>query len=60
MKEFSDLSASRVSLGIHTIIGIVAGYLSVFMEGALYSVGLAILILVITGYATEFVLKKRE
>ncbi len=59
MKEFSDLNTSRISLGVHTITGIIAGYLSIFLERALYSLGLAILILIITGYVIEFVLKKK-
>jgi hypothetical protein len=59
MKEFSELNVSRISLGIHTAMGAVAGYLSMFMEGALYSLVLAIVILVITGYVTELILKKK-
>lgn len=56
MKEANE---TRVSLGIHTVIGIIAGYLSILLGSTLYSFGLAILILVITGYVTEFVLKKK-
>lgn len=59
MKELNELNTSRVSLGIHVVMGAVAGYLSMFMGRALYSLGLAILILIITGYSTEFILKKR-
>lgn len=59
MKEFSELNVSRISLGVHIVMGAVAGYLSMFMEGALYSLGLAILILIITGYSTELILKKK-
>jgi hypothetical protein len=59
MKELSESGASRISLGIHTIMGIVAGYLSIFTGRALYSLGLAILILIVTGYVTEFILKKK-
>jgi hypothetical protein len=59
MKEFSDLNASRISMGIHIIMGLIIGYFSILFERALYSIGFAILILIITGYATEFVLKKK-
>ena len=59
MKELNELNESRVSLGIHVVAGLIAGYTSFFFESALYSVGLAILLLIITGYATEFVLKKK-
>ncbi len=59
MKELNELNTSRVSLGIHIVMGAVAGYLSMFMGMALYSLGLAILILIITGYATQFILKKK-
>lgn len=59
MKEISELNASRISFGIHTAVGIAAGYISIFMGRALYSLGLAVLILIITGYLTEFVLKKK-
>ena len=55
----NELNATRVSLGIHTVAGVVAGYLSLFFEHALYSLGLAIFILLVTGYATEFLLKKK-
>ncbi|MEE9323564.1 MAG: hypothetical protein V3U72_03385 [Candidatus Aenigmarchaeota archaeon] len=59
MKELNELNTSRVSLGIHIVMGIVAGQLSMFLGRALYSLGLAILILIITGYATQFILKKK-
>ena len=59
MKEFSEINASRISFGIHSVVGVIAGYLSIFMPRALYSIGLAILILIATGYVTEFVLKKK-
>lgn len=51
-------SHNKISLGIHTIMGIVAGYASVMFD-TLYSVGIAIVILLVTGYAVEFVLKKK-
>jgi len=54
-----DHNATRVSMGIHTLMGIVAGYVSVFFSEAVYSFGVAVVILVVTGYAVGFVLKKK-
>lgn len=54
-----DSSAVKVSLAIHTVAGIIAGYVSLFFEGVLYSVGAALAILIVTGFATEFILKKK-
>jgi hypothetical protein len=59
MKELSELNESRISIGIHSAVGVVAGYASVLFDNALYALGLAILILIITGYAVEFILKKK-
>ncbi|NIO23293.1 MAG: hypothetical protein GTN38_04685 [Candidatus Aenigmarchaeota archaeon] len=54
-----DLNISRTSLGIHTILGIVAGYISIWLADVLFAVVAAIVILIVTGYATEFALKKK-
>jgi len=59
MKELSELNESRISIGIHAVVGIVAGYASVLFDNGLYAFGLAILILIITGYVVEFLLKKK-
>lgn len=59
MKELSDINASRISLAIHTIMGMIAGYFSVFTGRTLYSIGLGVAVLIITGYATEFIVKKK-
>lgn len=50
---------SRISLGVHTIAGIAAGYVSYMLANNLYAVGAMLVILFIVGYATEFVLKKK-
>ena len=55
----NELNETRISLGIHTVMGIIAGYASILFDNVLYSIGLAIILLIITGYATEFVLKKK-
>jgi uncharacterized membrane protein YGL010W len=56
----NDLNVSRVSLSIHTIAGIVAGYISYMLADNLYAFGTMIVILIITGYGTEFALKKKS
>lgn len=55
----NDLKASKASLGIHTVAGIAAGYVSYILANNLYALGAMILILLVTGYATEFALKKK-
>ena len=55
----NEPNASRVSLAVHTVAGVIAGYTSVLLDRVIYSFGLAILILLITGYVTEFLLKKK-
>ncbi|NIO20679.1 MAG: hypothetical protein GTN76_08055 [Candidatus Aenigmarchaeota archaeon] len=55
----NELNISRTSLGIHTVLGIVAGYISILLENTLFAVGAAIVILVVTGYVTEMIVKKK-
>jgi F0F1-type ATP synthase assembly protein I len=59
----NELNASRFSLSVHTIAGIIAGYVSYLLNNMfnnkLYVFGVMILILLITGYLTEFALKKK-
>jgi hypothetical protein len=54
-----DLKVSRISLGIHTVAGIIAGYISYILANNLYAFGAMLVILLVTGYATEFALKKK-
>ena len=55
----NDLNASRVSLGMHTVAGIISGYVSYVLANNLYALAVMIVILLVTGYATEFALKKK-
>jgi len=55
----NDLNVSRVSLGVHTVAGIAAGYVSYALANSVYAIGAAILILMVVGYSTEFALKKK-
>jgi hypothetical protein len=59
MKELNELNISRVSLGIHTVAGIIAGCVSYMLANNLYALGAMLIILFVTGYATEFALKKK-
>jgi hypothetical protein len=54
-----ELNISKTSLGVHTIAGIAAGYVSNILANNLYALGAMIVILLVTGYATEFALKKK-
>lgn len=55
----NELNESRVAVGIHAVTGVLAGYVSMFFSDILYSVGLGIIILIVTGYGVEFLLKKK-
>jgi hypothetical protein len=55
----NDLNVSKVSLAIHTIAGIAAGYVSYLLANNLYALAVMIVILLVTGYATEFAFKKK-
>jgi len=55
----NDLNISRTSMGIHTVLGIVVGYISIWIANVLFAVAAAVVILVITGYVTEMVVKKK-
>ena len=55
----NDTNVSKVSLGIHTAAGIAAGFVSYILANSLYAFGAMIAILIITGYATQFALKKK-
>jgi membrane glycosyltransferase len=55
----SDLNVTRTSMGIHTVLGIIAGYVSIWLENVLFAAGAAIVILIITGYVTEMIVKKK-
>ena len=50
---------TKISLSIHTVVGIIAGYMSSMFGEMLYSLGIAIALLAITGYAVSFALKKK-
>lgn len=55
----NDLNVSRISLGIHTVAGIAAGYVSYLLANVLYAFSVMLAILLVAGYATEFALKKK-
>ncbi|MEM5871405.1 MAG: hypothetical protein QW051_00870 [Candidatus Aenigmatarchaeota archaeon] len=59
----NELNASRISLSVHTIGGIIAGYISYLLGtvggNKIYAIISMFVILLIIGYATEFALKKK-
>ena len=55
----NELNISRTSIGIHTVLGVAGGYVSVLLENALFAFGAAIAILIATGYVTEIIVKKK-
>ena len=54
-----ETRTSKISLGIHTIAGIAAGYVSYALANNIFAIGAMLLILFVVGYATAFVLKKK-
>ena len=54
-----DVIHSRVSVGVHTAAAVFAGWASLFVGRGLYALGLAIVILIIAGFATEKLAGKR-
>jgi len=51
--------AGKVSISIHIVTGIVAGYVSLLVGTTLYALGAAALMLIATGYAVQPVVGKR-
>lgn len=49
----------RISIIIHSVAGIVIGYVSTMLGNALYSFGLAVAVLLIIGYFAELIVKKK-
>lgn len=54
-----ELKASRISIILHLVTGIIAGYLSFVLGRTLYAVGIAILILIISGFAAQKIVKQK-
>ena len=48
-----NLKAQRVSVAMHTAFGIIAGYLSLYFSRALYSLGVAIILLLAAGVLAQ-------
>jgi hypothetical protein len=60
MKYEVEAMKQKISLVVHSVAGIIIGYVSVGLNNALYSFGLAIAVLLVVGYAVEFIVKKKE
>lgn len=54
-----DLAASRVSMGIHALVGIAIGYVSTFFPSGWYALILAIVVLIVLGWGIEKVVGAR-
>ncbi len=54
-----ELNLSRISVIIHVIIGVVAGWASYHTVDALYGIGIMIVFLMISGYVSEKVVNKK-
>lgn len=48
-----DLKPQRISVVVHTILGFVAGYLSLYFSKFWYSLGASIILLLIIGFVTQ-------
>jgi uncharacterized protein (DUF983 family) len=55
----NDTNVSRVSVVIHIIVGIVAGYLSFVLANVWLGLGVMIALLLVTGFVTERFVKKK-
>ncbi len=49
----------RISIIIHAFAGILIGYVSIMLNNAWYSVGLAVAVLLVIGYGVEFLIRKK-
>lgn len=48
-----DIAASRVSVGVHTLLAIVIGYISLFLGSGWYALVLAVVVLIALGRGLE-------
>ena len=49
----SELRPQRISVAVHTIFGLVSGYLSLYFTRFWYSLGVSIALLLIVGFITQ-------
>lgn len=54
-----ELRHSRISLGIHVVVAMVAAWLSMLMPRAFYALILALALLMAAGYASERIVGKK-
>jgi hypothetical protein len=54
-----DTKASRVSVGIHAVVGIAVGYASLFLSSGWFALGLAIVVLIALGWGIEKIVGAR-
>ncbi len=56
----NDLNLSRISVGLHVVAGVTAGYLSDYLSNNWLSLTCGVLMLIATGYIAEMVTKKKD
>ncbi len=49
----SDLRSQRISVLVHTIFGVISGYLSLYFSRFWYALGASIVLLLIVGFITQ-------
>jgi hypothetical protein len=54
-----DITQTRISVTLHTVAAIVMGWLSITLANNLYALGLGVLVLIIVGFLTERITKKK-
>ncbi len=54
-----DLRATRISIIVHAVVAVIAGLISFQLPRALFGVAAGIVLLFITGFATERIVKKK-
>ncbi len=57
--EKNELRLSRISVIVHTFLGVAAGWLSNYVGDMLYGVGIMIVLLLISGYVSEKLVNKK-
>ena len=48
-----NLKAQRVSVAVHAVFGLIAGYLSLYFSRFLYALGASLILLIIIGFITQ-------
>ena len=55
-----DMKASRITIGLHTVIAVAIGYASNILQNSLLSIGLGIVVMFVLGFLSELVTKTKK